>query len=337
MACRAAPNVRWISSRRRWQAAIGLAVCLAAVGQVAAAEPDFFASEPPAAITYYPDQGPELGMLGSPPPASAFRTEAFDRDAAERLRNNFTALPDFDGGIVVIGDDAALKIGGFIKADFIADFDPIDATDSFVTTDIPIGAADRRNARFHARQSRLSFDTRWKVDDEIVRAFVEADFFGGGDGVNGTLRLRHAYGVIGRITAGQTWTTFTDPSAVPQTLDFEGAVSNVNRRQGQIRYTLPLRRDGVSWAVSLEDPTVSIEIPSASQGVGRTESPDLITHLRLDRSWGELQGAFLVRELGFQRPSQPVISDVAWGFNFAGSLKPTDELKIYSQITFGEG
>ncbi|MCA9260110.1 MAG: hypothetical protein KDA61_12950, partial [Planctomycetales bacterium] len=180
-------------------------------------------------------------------------------------------------------------------------------------------------------------NTRWKVDGEVARAYVEGDFLGGADGSNGTLRLRHAYGTIGRFIAGQTWTTFTDPSAVPQTLDIEGAVSNVNRRQGLIRYTLPLAREGVTWAVALENPTVSIEVPSAAQGVGRTESPDVITNLRLDRSWGELQSAFLVRELGFQRPGLPVVSDTAWGFNFTGSLRPTDRVKIYSQITFGEG
>ncbi len=41
----------------------------------------------------------------------------------------------------MFGRDVAMKIGGYAKADFIYDFDPIDSTDSFVTTSIPIGAA----------------------------------------------------------------------------------------------------------------------------------------------------------------------------------------------------
>ena len=49
--------------------------------------------------------------------------------------------PEFEGGLMVAGPDVAMKIGGYVKADFIYDFDPIDATDSFNTTTIPVGAA----------------------------------------------------------------------------------------------------------------------------------------------------------------------------------------------------
>lgn len=55
--------------------------------------------------------------------------------------------PEFEGGLMVTAPDVALKIGGFVKADFICDFDPIDATDAFITTTIPVGAAPRTNAR----------------------------------------------------------------------------------------------------------------------------------------------------------------------------------------------
>ena len=91
------------------------------------------------------------------------------------------------------GEDVAMKIGGYVKADFIYDFDPIDSTDSFVTTNIPISAPDRTNTRFHSRQTRLSFDTRWVASDNPVRIFVEGDFFGSGN----SYRLRHAYGEVG--------------------------------------------------------------------------------------------------------------------------------------------
>ncbi|WDQ17830.1 DcaP family trimeric outer membrane transporter [Rhodopirellula sp. P2] len=267
----------------------------------------------------------------------SFTSASFDSGRGTQQPNNFTAFPDFNQGIIVLGEEAALKIGGFVKADFITDFDPIDSVDSFDTSQIPVGAADRKNSRFHARSSRLSFDTRWKVQQEVVRAFVEADFFGGEDGANGSLRLRHAYGTMGYITAGQTWTTFTHPSAVPQTLDFEGAVSNVNRRQGLVRLDLPLGDSGWSWAVSLEDPRIQIDIPIGVTGEGRTESPDVITHLKLERDRGDFQAAFVMRELGFQPVGDPVITGTAWGFNFTGSGKVTEDTRLYSQITFGEG
>ena len=89
--------------------------------------------------------------------------------------------PDFKNGLLIYGQNVALKIGGYVKADFIYDFDPIDSTDSFDTTKIPVDALARTNSRFHARQSRLSFDTRWKGAGEVVKIYVEGDFFSTND------------------------------------------------------------------------------------------------------------------------------------------------------------
>ncbi len=77
--------------------------------------------------------------------------------------------PDFKNGLLIYGQNVAMKIGGYVKADFIYDFDPINSTDSFDTTKIPVDALPRTNSRFHARQSRLSFDTRWKGGGEVVK------------------------------------------------------------------------------------------------------------------------------------------------------------------------
>lgn len=266
----------------------------------------------------------------------SFELDGNEEGVDARLDNNFTNFPEFTGGIVVFGDDVALKIGGYIKADLIKDFDAIGSTDVFDTTTIPTSGPNRQNARFHARQSRLSFDTRWRTEGETVRAFVEGDFFGG-EPNNPTFRLRHAYGRLGRFTAGQTWTTFTDPSAVPQTLDREGGVSNVNRRQGLVRWDQPLWCDDLSFAMALEDPEINVEAASMLMGQGRTEFPDFITRIRYQRDWGELRGAYVLRTLGFQPIGEPVINENGWGFNFTGAVFVLEDTKAYYQITFGDG
>lgn len=260
-----------------------------------------------------------------------------EQNAASRLGNNFTADPEFLGGIIVVRPDTAMKIGGYVKADLIYDFDAIDATDSFDTTSIPTAGRARQNTRFHARQSRLSFDTRWRVGDDVARAFVEADFFGGDPNGTSNFRLRHAYGTLGAFTAGQTWTTFTDPSAVPATLDFEGAVSNVNRRQGLVRWEQPLWDDSLSLAFGVEDARIIIEDDLLAAGEPRTESPDFISRLRVEPDWGRFQAAILLRELGFQPTGQSVVAETAWGLNFTGSVYLLKTTKSYYQITFGDG
>lgn len=282
----------------------------------------------------------DRGFPGSNPafrPMDSFEISDVDQRIKRQLQNTFTFDPSFDSGLSIFGQNAAMKIGGYVKADLIADLDAIDSTDTFDTVSIPTGGPSRRNVRFHARQTRLSFDTRWKVSDHIVRAFVETDFFGNLAGDNGQLRLRHAYGSLGRFTAGQTWTTFTDPSAVPQTLDFEGAVSNVNRRQALVRWDQPLPTGGLTWALAVEDPQIIVVAPPLVTGEGRTQSPDFLSRLRLEREFGDLQGALLLRELGYQPVGQSVISEIAWGFNFTGSLFLRETTKGYFQVTFGEG
>ncbi|QDU55720.1 DcaP family trimeric outer membrane transporter [Aeoliella mucimassa] len=277
-----------------------------------------------------------LELFSANPPIERFQSEAFRQASYRSLKNDFTRFPEFKEGIIIASDNIAMKIGGYVKADLIRDFDAITSTDSFNTTTIPTSGPGWQNARFHARQSRLSCDTRWRTSGEVVRVFFEGDFFGG-SADSPSFRLRHAYGTVGRFTAGQTWTTFTDPSAVPQTIDFEGAISNVNVRQGLVRWDQPLWDDCYSVAVALEDPQVSIEAPSMVVGEARTEMPDLVARLRYKRDWGELRAAYVLRTLGFQPDGQEVIEDTGWGWNFTGSVFVMPDTRGYFQITFGDG
>ncbi len=240
---------------------------------------------------------------------------------------------DFSEGLVVRGPGMAMKISGYVKVDLIYDFDPIDNTDVFDTTMIPVGAPPRTNSRFHARQSRLNFDTRWPSDLGRIRVFVEGDFFSDGD----RFRLRHAYGELGSIVVGKTWTTFTDMKALPNTLDFEGAVSSISRRQAQVRWTHPLVGRYLTVAAAVEDSRQIFDLPEGDTGEPRTISPDFIARLRYSPDWGQFQVAGLIRELGFQPAGQPVTTDSGWGWNFSGALFATQQDKVYYQIFFGDG
>jgi len=261
--------------------------------------------------------------------ASQFSTDSSQFD----IGLNLYSAPPFTGGLIVFGPNVAMKFGGFVKADFIYDFNPIDSTDSFITTSIPVGAPPRTNSRFHARQSRLSFDTRWLSGEQVVRIYVEGDFFS----EDNQFRLRHAFGESGSLLVGQTWTTFSDVAAAPATLDFEGSVSNVNRRQAQARWTHTIFHEDLKLALAVEDTQFNIEAPTGITGESRSPSPDFVGHLRLDRGRAQFQVASLFRIVGFQPTGQAVITKSAWGLNFTGVFLATDSTKVYSQILFGEG
>ena len=272
-------------------------------------------------------------------------TERFDvafSDNGNRygVGTDFYSPPGFEGGLIIFGEDIAMKVGGYVKADFIYDFDPIDNQDAFVISSIPVGAAPRSNSRFHARQTRFSFDARWAADVDTIRIFFEGDFFSEGD----HWRLRHAYGEVGSLLVGQTWTTFTDVAASPATLDFEGSVSSITRRQAQARWTDDFFVDGLTYSVAIEDTRFLVDTIEGTSVETRTPSPDLITRLRYERGWGRFQVAGLYRIVGIQPTgsSVPIFGDdmrtgPAWGLNFTGVVPINQRTKAYYQLMFGEG
>ncbi|MEY2612276.1 MAG: hypothetical protein RL069_1088 [Planctomycetota bacterium] len=250
---------------------------------------------------------------------------------------NFNEFPkDFRNGLLVAKNRWAVKFGGYVKADLIHDFDPIDSRDFFEPATIPVGATDRTNTRFHARQTRLNMDARWITDTgHPLRFMVEGDFYGAGD----TLRLRHAYGEYGHWIIGQTWTTFTHRAALPNTLDNVGDVASIGRRQAQIRYTQKWLEDRWSWSASIENPNVQPDefLIENNLGVARNPLPDLVTRLRYTVDRGQFQLALLGRQLAFEPNGQPVRSGPGGGLNGTGFFDITKRCRTYGGILWGKG
>lgn len=246
--------------------------------------------------------------------------------------NHFPA--DFLSGAVIRTGPLVTKIGGYVKADLIKDFDPIDSTDQFDPTTIPVGAPHRTNSRFHTRQSRLSLDNRWSVPgEEPIRVMIEGDFFGD----NSTFRLRHAYGESGHWLIGQTWSTFAHRAALPNTLDAVGDVASISRRQAQLRWTNHLIEDRLLFSAALEDSQVSVDDEFLSVGAPRSEFPDAIVRLRLMSETSQFQIAGLARRLGFQPNGQDVRTFTGRGMNVTGLVDITSDDRIYGGILWGSG
>lgn len=173
------------------------------------------------------------------------------------------------------GSDINFQIGGYAKLDAIGitgGSRSVGANDQFnvfqiQTRGAPTGTAPGDpSANVHARQSRIYIEAN-KDDTPFgpSRVYFEADFFGPIDlgtptvSNSHTFRLRHAYGEVGPVLAGQTWSTFIDPSTYPELLDFTGAGGDSFVRQGQVRYTQALG-GGFSTAFAVENPQSRIRI-----------------------------------------------------------------------------
>jgi hypothetical protein len=162
----------------------------------------------------------------------------------------------FPKSINIPGTDASFSIGGYAKVDLIKDFDSIGNAYDFQTNSIPVAgsaAADLDGrTTIHARETRINLEFRAA---KRFRAFVEGDFYGDGN----AFRLRHAYGELGRLLGGQTWSTFQDISA-PAHDRLRGTRRRDLRAPGAAALD-PALSKAVKWAIAVENPRPTSRCP----------------------------------------------------------------------------
>lgn len=238
------------------------------------------------------------------------------------------------GYVHIPGTDASMKLGGYVKMNIIQSFDPVGSADRFTPGSIPVPADpnDLENqAHLTTRQSRLNVDMRRDSTLGPLRAFIEGDFAGEGD----TYRLRHAYGQLGKVLAGQTWSTMVDITATPEDIDFEGLNGRVNVRQPQLRF-FPSIGENLDLAIAIEDPN-----PDVTGGTGLTKVPDLVAAIRFS-SWNRLhiKAALLLRQIRAEADNNPgtEAKEHGWGISVSGHIKLWDDRDEFMyQLNYGDG
>lgn len=235
---------------------------------------------------------------------------------------------EFPGSFKVPGTDAALRIGGRVRMVYVDSFDAIGSDDRFVTSSIPVAGSEAAGktsrVEFSVIPSRFNFDLRTPTGVGYMRGFLEADFAGGSD----RLRLRHAFGQWQRWLLGQTWSTFSDPEAEPDGIDFEGLNAISLFRQPQIRWTRPIAARH-QFSVALEEAS-----PDLTGATGVNQVPDLVVRWRWDPrtspgrggllgQGSHVQAALLIRQLRGElgQPGGSAIRTLAtegYGVNVSG-------------------
>jgi hypothetical protein len=189
--------------------------------------------------------------------------------------------------------DTNLTYGGYAKLDALwsdrsAGVDSV-GDQQFSPGLIPVGPSagshKRDQVTLHARQTRLWLGTRTPTERGELRTYVEGDFFGADGNESSTnsngLRVRHAYGVLGNLLAGQTWTNFFDERAYAETLDFGGPAGQIFVRQAQVRWTQSFSLG--TWSVSAENPESLVALPAAGtpSRSDNDHAPDLTARVSL--------------------------------------------------------
>lgn len=285
------------------------------------------------APTEQPPAPTDEGLSPTAPPVLAPALTPSERSNGHWI----AAKPDsakFPKASQIPGTEIWWKFGGYVKADFIHDFKPAGTNDRWVPTTIPVDGPGGQNTLMQAKATRLSLDVRAPSDWGTIRGFVETDFFTNGN----QLRIRHAYGEVGPLLAGQFWTVFTDPDAIPRTLDFESPVAFIVQRQAQFRWTESLT-ENLKWATSLENPTTAVDddVAAAIPGAPAQPLPDFATHLKYKTDAYEWFVAALFRDVAYRPDIGSQQDRFGYAFNFVGILHPTKQDKIIGQFLIGNG
>lgn len=203
------------------------------------------------------------------------------------------------------------SFSGYVKLDAIAS-DYSDGTlpsgnigrDFYVPSLTPTGGAGE-SAQFdaHIRQSRFRLASDTTLDNgEHIKAVMEFDMQvvpGADDRISNSYqpRIRHAFITYNNWLFGQTWTTFQDVSALPETLDFIGVTDGtIFARQAMVRYT------NGPFQVALENPETTVTPFGGGGRIIADDSavPDLVLRYKHKRDWGHVSIAALIRQLAYQ-------------------------------------
>ncbi|PKG58200.1 porin [Shewanella sp. Choline-02u-19] len=195
---------------------------------------------------------------------------------------------------------------------------------------------------FQARESRFNFKTITNIEGHKLTGFIELDFMTHADGnerVSNSYspRIRHAFVSFDKWTFGQTWTTFQNPAALPENLDFVGAAEGTPFvRQTQIRYT----NGGFQFSVENPETTLN-EYQTGSRMVsGSGMVPDFVARYNIKTDGGtKLSLAGIGRQLNIetkQGGTQLDSTALGYGVSLSGIL-PVGKDDIKFTATYGEG
>lgn len=231
-----------------------------------------------------------------------------------------TTTSAFAGYEIDLTDNDKLTFGGYIKIDARYVDGDVAYRDFWVGDGAPL-AEDASQFKIFANETR--FNTKYVHGD--VTGFIEMDFWGGGGNEvisnSAHPRIRHAFVKYKDLTVGQTWSTFMNTSAIPESADFAGATTGlVFIRQGQVRYNVG------NFQVALENPE------SWGGDTSNDSVPDVVARYNFKGGWGSISVSGLARQLNTTLGN----SESAFGASIAGRIKAGGKDDIRFQIHKGE-
>lgn len=257
--------------------------------------------------------------------------------------SNVVTVGDVKGTIKLVGSDTSIGFGGFTKLHMMYT-DVSIAKDKwghqeFYASDIPVGEHNQ-TGQFNAqvKESRLWFKSFTPSALGDINTLIELDLDQSASTY--TPRLRHAYGSIGNFLAGQTYTTFTNTSALAE-IESATAVGNIVVRQPLVRWTQPIPDSAMDVMLAIEFPSSRFSRSSSTnasiENIDDERFPDMVLRLNATQDWGNISLAGIAREIHY-RDATSGIDEKVWGsaVSLAGRINVGSRDNARFMISYGD-
>jgi len=275
---------------------------------------------------------------------------------------------EWPGFYSVPGTNTQFKLGGYVELDLLHDTDDVYTPAALVTNAIATRSSGSQAAvdgqtNFSIQASRFSIETRTPLKDSPitgprrVTTFFSWDMFNDFLSTTPQFRLREAYGEVdnfmllgGNLLLGQTWSTYADLYAIPNTLEFQTPNAVFGTRHPMVRWTKQLE-NGFKLKIAAEAPDLrnfdledfSPAVESSDPTIDVTKEsrfPDGVLGLFLEREHYHLSASFVGRDLRASNSRGDTDSAFGWGATFQGRVyMPGTLSKDFMQFgfTYGKG
>lgn len=249
----------------------------------------------------------------SPQTPQTATTHAQSSQIADKIEDSKPVVTagDTKRSFKIPGTNTSLGIGGYVKLDTLfsstgmgEDTDGNQRLDVYEIPVTSLPSGDKNQVTFHAKETRFWIKSFTPSGLGDINTHVEMDFFGSPKLYTYTPRLRHAYGTLGQLLVGQTWTTFFNSLVLAETLDFGKTVgSPMILRQPEIRWSQPffIGELLMEWQFAAEAPNNYIwDLDNGSiTKISNSHYPDLITRFNFLPNWGGLSLAAMARQISY--------------------------------------
>lgn len=244
--------------------------------------------------------------------------------------------------------DTTFKVSGYIKADAIfsnySDGSLSSGSigrDFYIPSLTPVGG-NSEGTQFdaHIRQTRFRVTTNTPTEEgDTITGVLEFDMLvtdGGDTRVSNSYqpRIRHAYIQYNGFLVGQTWSTFMDVGALPESMDFIGNTDGtIFNRQTMLRYTTG------SWEVALENPETTLTPFGGGGRILADDSaiPDVIARYTHSTDWGYIKVAGLARQLSYDNGVDIDTTETSYGVSLTSKIKVGEKNDIRIAFNTGAG